>query len=117
MDPVLYVQRRGVGMYRDYAEDGSLILRAYPVQRLTIEIKSFIRDHKGELLKLLETPDLDYTVGNILALQPHEVEELRAEVAEKSPNDPWYHHDQEALRRAEPVLARRQQQAERTAAA
>lgn len=108
MDPVLYVQHHRVGMYRDYAEDGSPILRAYPSHRLTVPIKIFIRDHKDEILRCLDTPDLDYTVGNILALERQEFEDLCIEIEANSPNEQHYEHDTEALRRAEIIIAKQQ---------
>lgn len=111
MDSMTYVQRRGVGLYVDGGQ-----LKAYPRQRLTPELRSFIKDHRDELIDRLKTPDIDVTVGNILALTAREVEELRAETVASSGEDPWLAFDRDALRIADIQLAKRCAQTDRIAA-
>jgi hypothetical protein len=103
MESILYVQRRGVGLYMDGDE-----LRAYPASRLDPNLRSFIRDHRDEIVTALNgEPDLDVTVGNILALSPEEIEQYQQEL-EASPDDrPYIDHDREALKRSQDILQRR----------
>lgn len=102
MEPLRYIQIYGVGLY---AWNGAL--KAYPADRITPELRSFIREHRDDLIAALEVPDIETTLGNILTLHPHEVEELRAEIAATPFDDPNLDHDRAALAKADPILAKR----------
>ena len=105
MDSILYVQRRGVGLYLDEAT-----LRAYPARRLDPALRTFIRDHRDEIIAgLLNGPVLDVTVGNVLALSSEEIEEYERELKAASDDRPHIDHDREAWRRAQPILAKRKE--------
>jgi hypothetical protein len=93
MDAIRYVQSRGLRLYVDGGR-----LKVYPRQRLTPELRSFIKDHRENLIQRLATPDVDLTVGNILALTPDELEQYRQELAAAPADDPWIGHDRQALR-------------------
>ncbi|HWV23966.1 MAG TPA: hypothetical protein VNZ58_07235 [Thermomicrobiales bacterium] len=107
LDAVTYVQTFRVGLHLHTEDDGTVSLRAYPTHRLTTRLRSFIRDHKAEIMELLQTPTLERTVGNMLAFDPDELDELRAEIAAEDPADPWHAHNVDALQRAEAIIAQR----------
>lgn len=113
MDAVLYVQNHGLGICREYTDDGTVRLNVYPADRLTPRLRSFIRDHRDDLLELLSVPNIDHMVGNLLALPQEGRDGFRAEVEARGPEDELYDMDMDALQRAETVLAMRQERASR----
>jgi hypothetical protein len=103
MESIFYVQRRGVGLYLD-----GNTLRAYPASRLDPTLRSFIREHRDEIVAALNgEPDIDVTVGNILALSPDEIEEYEQELESASDDRPYIDHDREALKRSQDILQKR----------
>lgn len=102
MDAITYIQHHGIGLY---AVDGQL--KAYPRQRLTVDLRSFIRDHRDTIIEGLKTPDLQVTARNILALTRQEMNALRVELADADEADPWREFDREAFRIAEEKLSKR----------
>jgi hypothetical protein len=111
MDALTYVQHHGVGLYISEGDR----LKVYPSSRLDANLRLFIRDHRAAIIERLKTPDLRVTVGNILALAPHEVEELRAEIEAAPDDDPWIEFDREALQLAEVQLVKRRERMEAVA--
>lgn len=85
------------------------MLKAYPSRLITPELRSFIRDHRDEMIAALAIPNLETTVGNILALPPHEVEALRAEIEATSEDDPNIQFDRVAFEKALPLIEKRRQ--------
>src|SRR5688572_14323332 len=103
MDSISYIHRRGVGVYMD-----GDTLRAYPAIQLDPNLRSFIRDHRDQIVAVLHgEPVIEITVANILALSPEELEEYECELTAAPDDRPHIDHDREAWRRAQAVLLQR----------
>jgi hypothetical protein len=96
MDIVTYLSNRGVSLVH---ENGRLL--ASPKERITLEIKGIIRNHRAEIITLLEAHRFQETVYNILQLTPEELVQYRQELAAAPADDPWLDHDRRALRIAD----------------
>lgn len=107
MDPVLHLQHRGVGIHLDTSDAGETVLKAYPADRITEQLRVFIREHRDEITALLVVPEVEYMVGNLLALPPEGREGFRREVDARGPADEFYDIDTDALRRMDALLEQR----------
>lgn len=114
MDSIHYLHRRRIGLNLNSGTTPPT-LEAWPRHRLTLELKAFIRDHRDALIAAMQAAitsgALDVTVGNMLALDDAQFEELRAEIAATTDDDPFAGHDRAAFALADQRRLRRKEAA------